>query len=363
MGTQRKVGLASGALCGFMNTFSYPDTRGFDLRSYERLADLLPRLLAEETLDCLLESIADIVEELVPCSAILIYHVRSADGALVPLLSRGLLSDGGPIAGDSPRRGLESLAIASVGALRPGQRGVRRASEVDQGASAVEAMAAIPLVVRGEPVGCLALRRRGVGQLFGDDELRFIERLSDVAAITLDNARARAALAELAQTDALTGVLNRRGFLVAFDRTLAQAARSHCETSVLTVDVDDLKSINDRFGHSVGDDVLVCVAETLKGRTRRGDVVGRLGGDEFAVVLAKATFDQATEIRIELEDLLRDARVGPRGREIAPTASFGTASTRASDMSAQQLLAQSDTDMYEMKSLRKQDGTVGILRN
>jgi diguanylate cyclase (GGDEF)-like protein len=346
-----------------MNTFSYPDTRGFDLRSYERLADLLPRLLAEETLDSLLEAIADIVEELVPCSAILLYQVRDSDGTLVPILSRGLLSNGGPIAADSPRRGLESLAIASVGALRPGLQAPRRASEVVQGSSAVEAMAAVPLIVRGEPVGCLALRRRGVGQLFGDDELRFIERLSDVAAITLDNARARAALAELAQTDALTGVLNRRGFLAAFDRTLAQAARDHCDTSVLTVDVDDLKSINDRFGHSVGDAALVCVAETLKARTRRGDVVGRLGGDEFAVVLAKATFDQAREIRLELEDRLRTARVGPAGREIAPTASFGAASTRASDASAQQLLAQSDLDMYEMKGVRKQDGAIGILRD
>jgi diguanylate cyclase (GGDEF)-like protein len=321
-----------------MNSFPYSSIDGFDLRAYERLADLLPRLLAKETLESLLEAIADIVDELIPCSGIVIYEVRESDGALAPLLSRGLLQRDEVAVADMRRSGLEDLAIAAAGALQP-----------DRDASGVEATIAVPLVVRGRPIGSLAVRRRGVGQLFSDEELRFLARLGDVAAVTLDNANTRATLAELAQTDALTGVLNRRGFLSAFERALAQAERDQRETSVLTADVDGLKRINDRFGHSVGDEALVCVAETLLERTRGGDVVGRLGGDEFAVVLAKAGLEEAREVRRELEDSLQRARIAAAGAVFAPTATFGIASTSGAGNSARQLLARSDSDMYANK--------------
>lgn len=321
-----------------MNSFPHSTIDGFDLRAYERLADVLPRLLAKESLDSLLEAIADIVDELIPCSGMLIYEVRESDGALVPLLSRGLLQRGEAAIADVRAAGLEGLAIAAAGALQP-----------DSETSPVEAAIAVPLVVRGQAIGSLAVRRRGVGQLFSDEELRFLARLADVAAVTLDNANTRATLAELAQTDALTGVLNRRGFLSAFERVLAQAQRDESETSVLTVDLDGLKAINDRFGHSVGDEALVYVAETLLERTRGGDIVGRLGGDEFAVVLAKAGVVEAREIRVELERNLQRARIAAAAAEFAPTATFGVASTRGAGSSARQLLARSDSDMYANK--------------
>jgi diguanylate cyclase (GGDEF)-like protein len=321
-----------------MNSFPYSSIDGFDLRAYERLADLLPRLLAKESLESLLEAIADIVDELIPCSGIVIYEVGESDGALVPLLSHGLLQRGEPARADVRRAGLEGLAIEAAGALQP-----------DSDTSPAEATIAVPLVVRGRPIGSLAVRRRGVGQLFSDDELRFLARLADVAAVTLDNAHARATLAELAQTDALTGVLNRRGFLAAFERVLAQAERDESETSVLTADVDGLKAINDRFGHSVGDEALVRVAETIVERTRGGDIVGRLGGDEFAVVLVKAGRGEAQEIRLELEDSLRRTRVAAAAAAFAPTATFGVASTRGGGVTARQLLSRSDSDMYANK--------------
>jgi diguanylate cyclase len=110
-----------------------------------------------------------------------------------------------------------------------------------------------------------------------------------------------------------------------------------------------LKGINDRFGHSVGDEALVCVAEALVERTRGGDVVGRLGGDEFAVVLAKAGPQQAKEIRRELEDSLARATVEAAAGEFSPTATFGVASTRGAGSSARQLLSRSDSDMYANK--------------
>jgi diguanylate cyclase (GGDEF)-like protein len=105
--------------------------------------------------------------------------------------------------------------------------------------------------------------------------------------------------------------------------------------------------------------VIVCVANTLRGRTRRGDVVGRLGGDEFAVVLAKAAAGEATEVRLELEASLRRARVELQDGELVPAASFGVASTVAPGAAAKDLLAQSDLDMYLRKKSRRQEGADG----
>jgi diguanylate cyclase (GGDEF)-like protein len=327
-----------------MDDNSATDIQRFDLRAYERLADLLPRLLAEETLDSLLEAIADAVAELIPCSAVLLFELRESDQTLVPLVAHGVSAHSSAVPpGASLDASLEALAIASA---RPALADVE---------GSVEATAAVPLLVRGRPVGCLTVHRREPGQLFHDDELRFLARLADVAAITLDNARTRATLSDLAQTDELTGLLNRRGFFGALERTLAQALREERATSVLTVDVDDLKSVNDRYGHSVGDDLLVCVAETLTARARRGDIVGRLGGDEFAVVLPGATAEAAAEIRTELEDILRQARVETTDGTIEPAASIGIASTGATDVSAQRLVAESDLDMYLSKNAHKRD--------
>lgn len=332
------------------------DTRRFELRAYERLAELYPRLLAEETLESLLDAIADAVEELLPCSAVMLYGIRESDGALLPLVVRGVAA--GQAAGPfTPTEdSLEALAIASALPLDPALARASGLKPTLRG-EGLEASAAVPLVVRSEPIGCLTIRRRGVGQLFGDEELRFLARLADVMAITLDNARSRAQLADLAQTDALTGLLNRRGFFSALDRTLAQAQRDGRETSVVTVDVDDLKRINDRFGHSVGDDALKSIAATLSGRTRRGDIVGRLGGDEFAVVLPRADAEATADIRRELQSLLEHVRLDTVEGELEFCASFGIASTGRRDLTAEKLVSLSDLDMYESKNRRRQHST------
>ncbi len=318
------------------------DNLRFDLRAYERLAVLLPRLLAQETLAQLTDAIADAVEELIPCSAVLLFELREPDGALVPLVTRGLRrrDEHSPVvpAGES----LEALAIASARPML-----ARRDAGLD-------AIVAIPLVVRGRAAGCLTIHRSGPERIFGDGELRLLARLADVAAITLDNAQIRAKLADLAQTDELTGLFNRRGFFDALERVLAQGLRDGGETSVLTLDVDNLKNINDRFGHAVGDEVLVSVADTLVGRARRGDIVGRLGGDEFAVILIGASGAAATAIRSELEEILGEIRVETPSGRLESSASIGiAATTRLQPLSARRLVARSDADMYVNKNARK----------
>ena len=331
------------------------DTRHFDLSAYERFVGLVPMLLAEESPGPLLCALADGVEELIPCSALVLYELREDDGALVPLVIRGFLPGERLLPFVPDASSIEALVLSASRTLETARSEL--VSAALQQESEIEAVAAGPLVARGQTRGCLVVRRSGPGRLFSSDELQFLSRFADVAAIALDNARTRAHFEDLAQTDGLTGLLNRRGFFAALDRALAQAQRTTDETSLLSLDVDGLKLINDRFGHSVGDAVLVRVAQTLAAQTRRGDVVGRLGGDEFAVVLTSTRASAAARIRRDLNAALAGARVQTPEGAIAPRASFGLASTRGETMTAEQLFAQSDSDMYLTKRHRQRNAS------
>jgi diguanylate cyclase (GGDEF)-like protein len=277
-------------------------------RAYERIADVFARLLGEHTPEDLLGTFADAIEELVPCSGLVVFERNEAEDALTPVLVRG---------------------SSSLDGLR------------------------VPLVAHGRVTGALSIHRDGEESDFHDDELEFIARFADGVALALDNARARARLAQLAQTDDLTGALNRRGFFEAAERELARAMRDETDTALLVVDVDDLKSINDRHGHSLGDAVLAQVADMLASRTRRGDIVGRLGGDEFAVVLPGAGLEAAENLAQELEQLLREAVVDTLAGPVVATASVGVAATDGRRTGVVRLLARADVDMYRRKKRRK----------
>ena len=100
-------------------------------------------------------------------------------------------------------------------------------------------------------------------------------------------------LERLADRDTLTPLVNRRAFLRELDRTLAQVERHGMKASVLYIDLDGLKEINDRYGHAVGDQAILRFGEVVNDNVRRTDLVGRLGGDEFAVLLVQTDVEQA----------------------------------------------------------------------
>jgi diguanylate cyclase (GGDEF)-like protein len=332
------------------------------LRAYEHLTELFARLLAEETLESLLHALADAVQELIPCSGLVLFGLNESGETLVPLVACGSLEGrvkdlrlrvGEGLAGRAVERREPLLANDTVGDARV-------AHSAGSPEDDVEAIAAVPLVARGKAIGCLSIYRQGDGQFFTEDEFRFVARFADAAALALDNARARARLVQVAQTDELTGMLNRRGFFEAAERELARASREGDDTALLIVDVDDLKSINDRFGHSLGDDLLILVAETLASRTRRGDITGRLGGDEFAVVLPGTGINAADDLAREFENLLRQAAIRTPAGTVRAAASVGVAAASVGVAAADgrrpavvRLLANADADMYRKKKRRK----------
>ncbi len=168
-------------------------------------------------------------------------------------------------------------------------------------------------------------------------------------------ARARARTAEAmarlrtqSEVDPLTGTLNRRGLRRALDREIEQSRRSRASLSLLLIDIDRFKEINDRFGHLAGDDVLRAIADTLTEAVRGGDVVARLGGDEFVVVLPGAGADASAEVADRIREQVGEIRVGNSDHRIS--LSIGTVIEPAGARGVELLLDAADRAMYRDKA-------------
>ncbi len=159
--------------------------------------------------------------------------------------------------------------------------------------------------------------------------------------------RSAVAQRRLATVDAATGALNRRAFVAAVERERHRAERSGAPISVIYLDLDGLKQVNDLMGHRTGDRVLRMAAAAITASLRAGDVVGRVGGDEFAVVLPEADVLAAARVSERLRSAVAAAGID---RRAAVTASVGAATFRFPPASADDMLAAADRLMYRSKA-------------
>ncbi len=152
----------------------------------------------------------------------------------------------------------------------------------------------------------------------------------------------------LAYHDDLTGLDNRRRFEDELVRHLAHAERYDEPLTVLALDLDGLKAVNDEFGHPAGDDLLRGVARRLRARLRSSDVLARLGGDEFGALLPMADEQQAERVSEQLRTAVADAPFSVFGRRLTVTISVGLASRRPG-VSARALMRRADAALYADK--------------
>ena len=152
---------------------------------------------------------------------------------------------------------------------------------------------------------------------------------------------------DAASTDDLTGLLNRRGFLTAARELMQRQAKKHEPVSVLAFDLDLFKSINDRFGHAMGDEVLRLFGQTIVAATRSSDLVGRFGGEEFLAMLP-GTLADAVLVGERVRTAFEAAGLMVAERELGVTVSVGAASGRASGDLAT-LLVDADVALYRAK--------------
>lgn len=155
-----------------------------------------------------------------------------------------------------------------------------------------------------------------------------------------------------AHEDALLPVMNRRGFDRELERTLAFIKRHGTDVSLIFIDLDDFKSINDLHGHGAGDAALRHVTDILTSNIRRSDLVARLGGDEFAILLHRADEAAALAKADQLAHGLASSGLIYEGKEIQMTLTAGTTQLRASD-TCEAALSRADKLMYAGKTRRK----------
>jgi len=152
-----------------------------------------------------------------------------------------------------------------------------------------------------------------------------------------------------ALVDPLTGIFNRRAFLQDSEVQLRRQVSDPCPIAVMLLDLDNFKSINDRFGHAVGDRVLRVFADVTGNCMRRADLFGRLGGEEFAALLVDASRDRALAVANEIRRCFAEAAREVDGRPVVATVSIGVVISYDAVLDVAALLAQADHALYRAK--------------
>jgi diguanylate cyclase (GGDEF)-like protein len=200
----------------------------------------------------------------------------------------------------------------------------------------------------GRTVGMMSIGTRR-DRIFGATDLLFMAAVADQVAIALDRARQ---FSNEARTDHLTGLANRREFERVLEREVALAERHGRQLAVMMIDVDNLKKINDRGGHSAGDGALRLVAQELLRVVRASDVCGRLGGDEFGVSMPETDLHRAREVVRRLRNAIQSMNLGSRTTQSVEV-SVGLAAWKQG-MDWQALVQVADQALYEDKRHRKE---------
>ena len=204
----------------------------------------------------------------------------------------------------------------------------------------------LPFTADGEATGALVVEhRRGTSASVGAAAVALLSQFTVHAALAHRNVRLMAEVKHLATVDGLTGLTNRRTFEAALAREVARSVRTGEDLSLLLIDVDHFKRVNDDHGHPMGDEVLRHVGRVLSVRGREFDLPARYGGEEFVVILPGCSADEA----IRVAERLR-AGIASEDAPLPVTASIGLAAMHRDASDARGLVKAADTALYEAKA-------------
>ena len=220
-----------------------------------------------------------------------------------------------------------------------------------------------PLLFNERFIGTLSVYHTDAA-FYRDDHRRLLDRVSEQAAAVINNSMLFEQTQEDSLTDPLTGLPNTRFLFMHLTRELARAERLKAEVSLMVMDLDNFKEINDNHGHHVGDRALCEVARVLRAAIRPYDICVRYAGDEFIVVLSGCGADEAEHKRQELQKTIDDVYFEARpGKPVKLGISVGAAVFPQDGESYEALLATADSRMYQDKSGRKRKGGRELTRH
>lgn len=206
----------------------------------------------------------------------------------------------------------------------------------------------LPLVTQGDVIGCLSATGAGLSE-GKDDQRAWIGQLADQLGLALSNVRLRVSLRQQSVIDPLTQLYNRRYMDEVLRRELARSDRNGEPLSLLVLDLDHFKRINDSYGHEGGDAVLRKVAQVLRDNVRSCDVACRMGGEEMVVLLPNCGIDDALKRADALRRAIAAGDVLHDGRRLHATASIGVAAYPLHARSMQALVHAADLALYQAK--------------
>jgi two-component system, cell cycle response regulator len=225
-----------------------------------------------------------------------------------------------------------------------------------RGPATPRSVAVVPLLRNKRLIGSLNLGSNDADRFVPDMATEFVEHMASIIAICLENVISNEMLKYIGLTDALTGVYNRRYIDRRLVEEISRARRQRSSMSVMYIDIDHFKHINDSVGHQGGDDVLREVAMRIKAELRISDALARFGGEEFVVLLIEADAGSAAVVANRIRASVADSPVELlHGQLVSVTVSIGVAMLDDRDRSqsletvAQQLLAQADSALYQAK--------------
>lgn len=263
-------------------------------------------------------------------------RVRAFEGRLTPTVPMGSLLPAGT--------GLVSRALGQSQSII--ENDVANVKDYFPGFKETTSEICVPLIFFGEKLGVLALDSAGRNS-FDEDDIQPLESVADICAAAIQNANYFDRMRQLAYVDGLTGIHNRRYFEMRIGEELERASRFQGRMSVIMVDIDHFKRLNDEFGHLLGDEVLRGVASILKQQLRKVDMVCRYGGEEFAVVVPETTGENAMTVA---EKLRRQVESHPFPGVPRPvTISCGVADYPIHGITRDEVVAAADAALYMAK--------------
>ncbi len=210
----------------------------------------------------------------------------------------------------------------------------------------ISSLICVPLIAKGECIGIINITNKKNGKLFNKKDLEFIEALANQAAIAVDNAQ----LYELATKDGLTKLYIHRHFYFLLESEIKRVQRYRHVLSLLMMDIDNFKSVNDTYGHLIGDMVLKEIASAIQKTIRHVDIPARYGGEEFTVILPETTVLNANAIAERLRKNISEIVVEvDENTKIRPTVSIGVAEFPNAAEDIKELIDFADKALYMSK--------------
>jgi diguanylate cyclase (GGDEF)-like protein len=228
-----------------------------------------------------------------------------------------------------------------------------------------QSIVAVPVKFRDTCLGVIELINCIGPDGFDGRDLKLLEALSDFAAIALENARHVKRIHELTITDDCTSLYNARHMGFILETEIYRSQRYNYEFSLIFLDLDHFKQVNDTQGHLVGSRLLAEIGSALKAHCRLIDFAFRYGGDEFVLLLPQTSKENAINVARRLHKLIRDTSwLAAEGLEIHVTASMGVASYPVDSRTKEGLLHLADEAMYLVKNTNRDNvaaANIGIL--